>query len=182
MLKPKRMEIPKRSNSMESILIIGEDVEIVSVFEKSLKAREIHQETSRPMVAKQLRTKPPNLIVVDLDCPQTDVKWVSRIRQDGRYKHIPILLVSEKPDQQAVNSQLQLSGANELIFKPIDPAVLKSKIQHLLDSYRKGARTTPRYNVRWRADYHRLRSNDVLKPRDTKPRFAIFQTAAWRLF
>jgi sigma-B regulation protein RsbU (phosphoserine phosphatase) len=71
---------------------------------------------------------PLDLILLDILMPDVDgIEACARIRDDGRYANIPILMVTSLADKDSLSSALA-AGANDYITKPIDPVELLARM------------------------------------------------------
>lgn len=81
---------------------------------------------------QQVRNVPPDLIVLDLMLPELDGLEVCRtIRQDARFRHIPIVMLTAKGEEADIVSGLEL-GADDYVTKPFSPRVLTARIRSVL--------------------------------------------------
>ncbi|MGA2933714.1 MAG: PAS domain S-box protein [Methanomicrobiales archaeon] len=81
-----------------------------------------------------LETTPPNLVISDIVMPEMDgYEFCRRIKQDERFKHIPVILVTVLYDPQDIIRGLEC-GANNFITKPYDEKYLLSRIEIVLAS------------------------------------------------
>ena len=153
---------------MDSILIVEPDSETLDSLARYFKEYEIQRATNRMVAIAELNRQLPDLILMNLDLLESEIDGgdlAQRLKDNKKYKQIPIILMSEDTDEGVIESLLQRSGADDFISTPVDAAHLLSKVQHQLDEYRKiKQRSAERHVVRWRTDYHPLRANEVLKP------------------
>jgi len=76
--------------------------------------------------------KPPDLILLDIMMPGIDGYEVCRqIKSQEATKHIPIIFVSGAEDSESKDTGFSL-GAVDYIVKPIEPAIVKEKIEKYL--------------------------------------------------
>jgi PAS domain S-box-containing protein len=81
-----------------------------------------------------LETTPPKLVISDIVMPEMDGYELCRtIKQDERFKQIPVILVTVLYDPQDVIRGLEC-GANNFISKPYDEKYLLSRIEIVLAS------------------------------------------------
>lgn len=74
----------------------------------------------------------PNLIITDLMMPKLDgLKVTSKIKEDERTSHIPVILLTAKNEEEARLKGFRL-GADEYIAKPFSVEELKIRITNLI--------------------------------------------------
>jgi CheY-like chemotaxis protein len=73
-------------------------------------------------------------VVTDLNMPRMDgFELIGRIRQDPRFAHMPIIVVSADTDPATPRRVAQL-GADAYFPKPYSPAEVRRKLEQLLDA------------------------------------------------
>ena len=81
---------------------------------------------------KKLSAERFDLILTDINMPIMDgLKLVSLVRNDGNYKHIPIVVITTEGAQEDRERALAL-GANDYITKPIQPTKILDVARALL--------------------------------------------------
>ncbi len=81
---------------------------------------------------KRARTDLPDLVVLDLLLPGVDGLEVCRIlKNDGRTRHIPIVMLTAKGEEADIVTGLEL-GADDYVTKPFSPRVLMARIRAVL--------------------------------------------------
>jgi len=81
---------------------------------------------------RRAQTEKPDLIILDLMLPKMDGYKVCRLLKfDQRYKHIPILMLSARSQQEDIALGRE-TGAEAYMTKPFDGGELLEKIQELL--------------------------------------------------
>ena len=81
---------------------------------------------------KKLSSERFDLILTDINMPIMDgLKLVSLVRNDGNYKHIPIVVITTEGAQEDRERALAL-GANDYITKPIQPTKILDVARNLL--------------------------------------------------
>src|SRR5665213_1125279 len=83
------------------------------------------------------------VILLDLHMPEMDGYETARfIRGHPRTKHIPIVFVTAVFRDEAHLFQAYTVGAVDVVFKPVDPFILRAKVAVLTDLYLKTAEVT----------------------------------------
>ena|SRR5690242_10866129 len=71
-------------------------------------------------------------VITDIHLPEmTGLELVSRIRQDQRFRSLPILVVSADADPSTPARALGL-GANAYFAKPFSPSAMRKKLEELI--------------------------------------------------
>lgn len=71
-------------------------------------------------------------VITDIHLPEmTGLELVTRIRQDPRFRSLPILVVSADPDPSTPARALGL-GANAYFAKPFSPSAMRKKLEELI--------------------------------------------------
>src|SRR5215469_3341798 len=87
---------------------------------------------------KRLLTETFALILLDLHMPGMDgYETAEFIRRRRRTSHIPIVFVTAVFRDEAHLFQAYTAGAVDVVFKPVDPFILKSKVSVLVDLHLK---------------------------------------------
>lgn len=74
----------------------------------------------------------PNLIISDIRMPEmTGVDFLSYLKSNGLYKHIPVVMLSS---EESTSERIHLFeiGAEDYILKPFNPMELKARIRKYL--------------------------------------------------
>jgi len=80
------------------------------------------------------------VILLDVQMPGMDgFETATLIRQNPRFEHTPILFVTAGDKTEAKQAEGYAAGAVDFMFKPIVPAILRSKVSVFLELHRKTA-------------------------------------------
>ena len=83
-------------------------------------------------LAMALALPPPDVIVTDIAVPGLDgIELCRRLRTDARTRSIPVLAITGYEDRQYPD-RILAAGADQVLIKPCDPAVLVSEVRRLL--------------------------------------------------
>jgi diguanylate cyclase (GGDEF)-like protein/PAS domain S-box-containing protein len=77
-------------------------------------------------------------ILIDVQMPDMDgLETASIIKRRSRTREIPIIFVTAHPSEPAMIARAFTLGAVDYVVKPYEPVLLRSKVQALVDLYRK---------------------------------------------
>ena len=80
------------------------------------------------------RTPDINVLITDWNMPEINgLDLVRKVRADGRYDSMPIIMVTTEGGKAEVITALK-AGVNNYIVKPFTPQVLKEKLEDVLGS------------------------------------------------
>ena len=151
---------------MDELLIVEADAATREVIERTLVDYELLWASNRVAAVSLLKQRRPSLIFVNIDLPGIDEKWVFKIAQHDRYKDIPIVIISNRPDEASSNTVLWESGASDILQQPLSSTKLREVVERQSkEAQRANRRTSDRYKVKWQADYHVLEAQTVMNPR-----------------
>ena len=78
----------------------------------------------------------PDLIMMDIRMPQmTGYEACEKIKKEDAIKHIPVVFLSAKGQEQEIKTGLNL-GAVEYLLKPFAPDDLTKRVQELLEQHK----------------------------------------------
>ena len=118
----------------KSILVIENDKKILDVLHARFKKRTMLVITATDGYDVYARAckESPDLIISETLLPSMDGYRLARLLKfDERYKHIPILLLTQK-SLESVQVMFNSSGADKIMSKPFRFRDLTEKIQELL--------------------------------------------------
>ncbi|KAF0133704.1 MAG: two-component system chemotaxis family response regulator CheY [Candidatus Saganbacteria bacterium] len=119
---------------MKSILIIDDEVEILSILSFRLENwgyKAIKSDNGHDALVKIYNDK-PDLVLLDIMMPVMDgFEVLEKIKEKEETKRIPIIVVSVVVSKKEVEKSISL-GANYYINKPYDAHDLKNKISMLI--------------------------------------------------
>ena len=83
-------------------------------------------------LAMALALPPPDVIVTDIAVPGLDgIELCRRLPADARTRSIPVLAITGYEDRQYPD-RILAAGADQVLIKPCDPAVLVREVRRLL--------------------------------------------------
>jgi adenylate cyclase len=75
-----------------------------------------------------LESERPDLVLLDIVMPGLDgIEVLERMKADADLRHIPVIMISGVDDTESVVRCLE-SGAEDILPKPFDPAILRARI------------------------------------------------------
>ena len=119
---------------METIYIVEDDINIREIERYSLKnsGYEVEEFESGTDFFKRLKSKKPNLVILDIMLPEEDgMDILGRIRSDKTTEKIPVIMVTAKATELDKVKGLD-SGADDYITKPFGVMELISRVKALL--------------------------------------------------
>jgi two-component system, OmpR family, alkaline phosphatase synthesis response regulator PhoP len=116
------------------ILVVDDEPDILELVQYNLsKAQyEVVGVESGEEALVQVRTTPPDLIVLDLMLPGVDGLEVCRaLKRDTRTAAVPIVMLTARGEEADIVAGLEL-GADDYLTKPFSPRVLLARIRAVL--------------------------------------------------
>jgi adenylate cyclase len=84
----------------------------------------------------QMRSQPFDLVLLDVMMPEMNgYETLERLKQDPDLRHIPVIMISALDDIESVVRCIEL-GAEDYLFKPFNPTLLKARIGACLEKKR----------------------------------------------
>ncbi|HRX16608.1 MAG TPA: response regulator [Spirochaetota bacterium] len=122
-------------DSRSTVLIVDDVPENISILNEILHKDHIVKAAINGSKAIEIATSknPPDIILLDIMMPEMDGYEVCRIlKENPKTKHIPIIFITALDDTLDEERGLSL-GAVDYIKKPVNPSIVKRRIQtHLM--------------------------------------------------
>ena len=118
----------------KSILVIENDEKVLEALSERFRAKDMLVITSTDGYDGYTRAckESPDMIIAETLLPSMDGYRIARLLKfDERYKHIPILLITQKP-LDSIQVMFKSCGADNIISKPFRYGDLRDQIQELL--------------------------------------------------
>lgn len=81
---------------------------------------------------EKLKKNPIDLVITDWNMPNMNgIEFLRSIRQDDRFKNIPVLMVTTRGLKEDVINAIK-AGANNFIVKPFNQKTLEQKLDTLI--------------------------------------------------
>ena len=118
---------------MKQILLVDDSRSILAEIKAILSGDYgVTPVASGAQALKYLTVKTPDLIISDVLMPEMDgYQLIAEVRRSG-FKDIPILLMTADTSIESKNRCME-AGAEDIIAKPIVPAVLKRRIGRIIE-------------------------------------------------
>jgi len=124
----------------EHILVVEDEADIRELVRYNLEREGyvVHQAGSGEEALRFIRSRKPDVILLDLMLPEIDgLEVCRRLKNDADCRHIPVVMVTAKGEESDVVAGLEL-GADDYVTKPFSTRVLVARIRAVLRR-----RTTP---------------------------------------
>ncbi len=118
---------------MSKILVVDDDIDILSVMEIFLKMKgfEVEVTSKGENTFPKIETFKPDLILLDVLISGYDGRTICReLKSDSKTSHIPVIMFSAHPGAAA---SIREYGANDFIAKPFDVGNLIDKVNYQLE-------------------------------------------------
>ena len=127
-------------DKQKTILVVDDSKANLTLAKQALdEFYQVSLVTSGSTALRFLEKRIPDLILLDINMPEMDgMETLRRIRENDRYKDIPVIFLTAKSDPETEVECLKL-GATDFIAKPFVPQVMQSRIARTLEleEYRK---------------------------------------------
>lgn len=124
---------PLKQSGRRRVLIIEDDhgIRYLLRFILEQKGWEVCEAADGSDAVAILAQKPSDAVVLDVMLPGMDgIMLLERLRRNGRWAHVPVLMLTAKGDEASVMRALK-SGANDYLVKPFDPQDLVARLDRL---------------------------------------------------
>lgn len=119
---------------MPKILLIENEAFLRKLYSEflSMSKYEVHSAENGRLGLEKVGAVAPDIIILDIKMPVMDgAEFLKYIKQDIKYKNIPVLLLTGVPNQEDINECLNL-GAVGYVEKSTHPVDLLNKIEIIL--------------------------------------------------
>ena len=117
---------------MANILLFDDSADLLEMFQFILQANGYETITTdtKKQFEQELLNKRPDLILIDIHLRDADGREVCKaIKENPETKNIPVILMSANSEKLGLSEGYL---ADEILEKPFDISVLKSKIESLV--------------------------------------------------
>lgn len=118
-----------------TILLVDDSEECIATLDLALQTLPgvvIRPAPSAEAALAVMESDTVSAVITDIHLPEmTGLELVTRIRQDPRFRSLPILVVSADADPSTPARALGL-GANAYFSKPFSPGAMRKKLEELV--------------------------------------------------
>lgn len=121
-------------HSAKTILCADDSLTALTMHQMILKSHGFHVVTAQDgfEAVTKAGTERPDLILMDVVMPRmTGFEAVKQLRTDEATRNIPVIMVTTRAEPKVIETCFQ-AGCNDYVNKPVDGAVLLSKIRALV--------------------------------------------------
>jgi two-component sensor histidine kinase len=128
--EPRNELLPSAAPHRATLLVVDDHPTNLKLLYQAFSADyQVLMATSGAQALAMCRDKQPDLVLLDVAMPQMDGYTVCReLKNDPYTCHIPIIFVTSHSDPEEETHGLEL-GAVDFIAKPINPAVVRSRVK-----------------------------------------------------
>jgi len=122
------------ASDKHTVLVVDDEPDIVKLVEISLKLSNFDVITalSGPMALEILKTKRPDLVLLDIMMPEmSGYEVCQKIKSDPNTRDLPVVMLTAKGQKGDAEKGLDV-GADDYIIKPFDPYDLGEQITRIL--------------------------------------------------
>jgi two-component system sensor histidine kinase/response regulator len=133
------------SDATQGLLLVVDDIEANrDVLSRRLKRQGYSTQSAENgrQALEMLRLESFDLVLLDIMMPEMDgYETLSRIKADERLQHLPVIMISALSEVDSVVRCIEM-GAEDYLFKPFNPILLRARIGASLDKKRAHDRET----------------------------------------
>ncbi len=125
---------PATDVARKNILVVEDEEDILELVEYNLAKNGFRVTTvsSGEAALREVRTDPPDLVVLDLMLPGVDgLEICKTLKGDPRTAKIPVVMLTAKGEESDIITGLEL-GADDYIAKPFSPKVLIARVRTVM--------------------------------------------------
>ncbi len=121
------------------VLVVDDDPVILDLLRINFEIEdfEVLSATDGEEGLARARDEAPDVVLCDIMMPRLDgIELVTRLRDDPRTAHLPVVLLSAKAQKVEVDRGLA-AGADDYVTKPFDPLELLARVNAVLAKTRR---------------------------------------------
>lgn len=124
----------ENDNCRSTVLVIDDNVEILSLLSDSLSDYKVRTAQSAEEGLELLKKESPDVIITDVMMPGTDgLTFARQIKTNRHTMHLPLIILSAKTSNEEKVEGI-VSGADVFIGKPFSVSYLRAVVARLLES------------------------------------------------
>lgn len=114
----------------KKIVAVDDSAIVLKMLEKVLGTRyDLHSFAGGGRALQFLRTRTPDLIILDIDMPEIDgYEMLRQIREFEHLAEVPVIFLTSNNDKSYVVKAVA-GGAKDYVIKPIDEELLLGKVR-----------------------------------------------------
>jgi two-component system, NtrC family, sensor kinase len=131
-------ESPRAESSGPRVLVVDDNAANRNVLCRRLERQgyAVEEAVNGEMALDRVATEPFDLVLLDIMMPLMDgFEVLERMRRDRRMRTVPVIVISALDEIQSVVRAIEM-GAEDYLFKPFDPVLLRARIGALLERKR----------------------------------------------
>ena len=131
------------------VLVVDDDDSNLDLLSRRLKRQGYQPITlsSGKEALEYLSNNKVDIILLDLMMPEmSGTEVLTHLRNDPKHRNLPIIILSAHDDMDTIVKCILL-GADDYLFKPYNPVLLKARIGATLEKYRLRSNQVPRVEV-----------------------------------
>jgi two-component system chemotaxis response regulator CheY len=129
-----RTSISEEAVMLKKVMVIDDSNLIHQMYRMVLmryRCKIIHAQNGQDAMEKLTKDSDVNLILVDINMPvMNGLDFIRKIKETGKYEHIPIVIVSTEGREEDTQRGIAL-GARGYVKKPFQPSELHALIDTL---------------------------------------------------
>jgi signal transduction histidine kinase len=135
---PQVVEVAKVEGSGPRILVVDDNAANRNVLCRRLERQGygVEEATNGEMALDRIATETFDVVLLDILMPlMNGFEVLARMRRDRRMRTIPVIVISALDEVESVGRAIEM-GAEDYLFKPFDPVLLRARIGALLERKR----------------------------------------------
>jgi len=124
-----------RGENMNKILIIDDEEDFCFFVKANLELNDKYHVITATEGKGGIRAawrEEPDLILLDIIMPKMDgLEVLTRLKKNRKTQHIPVVVLTAKKDDECMDQAIS-SYSEQYLVKPVEMAVLESKIEQIL--------------------------------------------------
>jgi hemerythrin len=127
------MKKNSRADELKKVILAVDDQKTqLTVFRNILPQYDVYTCESPVHALEILKNMYVDIVLLDLAMEEmSGFEFFQYLKEDSRLAKIPVIVVSGNNDEKYITASLKM-GASDFISKPVDPALLREKIEVLL--------------------------------------------------
>jgi signal transduction histidine kinase len=124
--------LERKGEGRARILVVDDNPALVALVASILEENyDLYLASNGREALERLASDPVDLVISDVMMPEiTGLDLVSRIREDERFRHLPVILLTARGGSAQKVEGLDV-GADDYIGKPFDPQELEARVRNL---------------------------------------------------